>query len=284
MTPQTPKQLGICSWSLHSKNPQDLIDGIKAIGLKKVQLALNPLYYDPDTWADTQSQLKNNGITIVSGMFGTIGENYSTLETIRKTGGIVPDKTWEENWQLIQAVAKITADMKLDKVSFHAGFIPDDHNDPTVPTLTQRIRQIADLFAKSNTHIILETGQETADALWAFLDNADRDNLGINFDPANMILYDKGDPIEALKKLLPRVKQVHIKDAEPNDQPNERGRWGREVPIGDGKVDWPAFITVLAEGDFTGDMVIEREAGDQRIKDISTAVQRITAVMKALNC
>ena len=131
--------------------------------------------------------------------------------------------------------------------------------------------------------MLFETGQETADDLNAFFDHMANDrgvtNIGINFDPANMILYDKGDPIDALKKLLPGVKSIHIKDAIKTATP---GEWGSEVPVGTGQVDWQAFMQVLADGDYTGDMHIEREAGESRIVDAKAAVDHLTPIMAAI--
>jgi sugar phosphate isomerase/epimerase len=97
-----------------------------------------------------------------------------------------------------------------------------------------------------------------------------RPNLGVNFDPANMILYDKGDPIEAVRVLGPLIRQVHIKDARRTKTP---GTWGEEVAAGDGEVDWPAFFATLKALKYNGDFVIEREAGNQRVADIQQASQ-----------
>jgi len=128
------------------------------------------------------------------------------------------------------------------------------------------------LFAQRQIQLGLETGQETADALREFLLALNRDNVGVNFDPANMILYDKGDPISAVRTLGPWIRQVHIKDAQRTHTP---GTWGDEVPAGTGQVDWPAFLAALREVSFTGDLCIEREAGVQRVTDIRAARELI---------
>jgi len=96
--------------------------------------------------------------------------------------------------------------------------------------------------------------------------------VGVNFDPANMILYDKGDPIEALRTLGPWIRQVHIKDATRTKIP---GTWGEEVVAGTGEVDWPAFFAALDQVGFKGDFCIEREAGNQRVADIRAARELI---------
>lgn len=279
MTPQSPSQFGICSWSTHPKNPADLVARLKDIGLKKVQLNIGPLRNDPQTWGSVQDLFNQHGLTIASGMFGTVGEDYSTIEAIRRTGGVVPDSTWPENWKIVQDVARIAQKLKLKLVSTHAGFLPHDPADPDFRKLVDRIAQIAKCFADHGLTLLFETGQETADTLLIFLEALDKSGAGntaVNFDPANMILYDKGDPIDSLRKLRPRVLQVHIKDAIRTTTP---GEWGKEVAIGDGQVDWKMFLKVLAETDYKGDLVIEREAGSDRVGDIRLAIERLSRLM-----
>lgn len=279
MKKQSPSQLGICSWSLKPKDPSDLAQSIKALGLSKVQLALNVLTRQGTSWPDCPKLLRDQGITIVSGMMGSHGEDYSSLESIKRTGGVILDEHWDANWAGFQKNAELARNIGLNMVSMHAGFIPHDPSDPVFIKMSDRLGRIAKLFADHKLDLIFETGQEDAPTLNAFLDiMAKRGyrNIGINFDPANMILYDKGDPIASLKKLMPRVKQIHIKDAVRTAVP---GTWGKEVPIGDGQVDWKAFMQVLAQSDYAGNLVIEREAGDNRINDIRTAISRISARM-----
>jgi len=256
--------LGVCSWSLQPSSPGELIEKINAIGIKKVQLALDPLVADAN-WAGTGAMLKEAGIEIASGMFGCIGEDYSSLDAIKVTGGIVPDETWEGNWANITAVADVAVSLGVTLVSFHAGFLPESQDDPNYAKLTERIRQIAKLFAEKGLKLALETGQEEATTLKAFLDILGEQNVGVNFDPANMILYAKGDPVAAVKTLMPYLMQVHVKDALPTATP---GTWGSEEVVGTGAVDWVAFLAALNEGGFGGAMCIEREAGNDRVGEI----------------
>jgi sugar phosphate isomerase/epimerase len=262
------QRLAVCSWSLQPASPADLTAKLQATGVNRVQLALDPLREAPAVWADAPGQLKAQGITIVSGMFGCVGEDYSTLETIRVTGGVAPDATWPQNWRNIQATAELAQRLGLKLVTFHAGFLPHDASDPSFAKLKQRLIQTADAFRARGIALGLETGQETAASLQAFLKQLGRANVGVNFDPANMILYDKGDPIAALRTLGPWIRQVHLKDARRTRTP---GTWGEEVVAGTGDVDWPAFFAGLRAVGFNGDLCIEREAGSQRVADIRTA-------------
>jgi sugar phosphate isomerase/epimerase len=261
-------RLAVCSWSLRPDSPDTLARQLLELQVPRVQLALDPMRDTPAIWGRTAEVFRARGIRIVSGMFGTVGEDYSTLETIKATGGILPDATWEQNWKNIQAVAGIAAGLGLKLVTFHAGFLPHETSDPRYARLHERITQIARLFAASGIDLGFETGQESADTLAAFLQQLGQPNIGVNFDPANMILYAKGDPIAALRVLNPWLLQCHIKDAVQTAVP---GTWGQEVPTGTGQVDWAAFFQTLASTGYQGNLCIEREAGEQRLADIRTA-------------
>ncbi|MBI5689493.1 MAG: sugar phosphate isomerase/epimerase [Verrucomicrobia bacterium] len=262
------QRLAVCSWSLRPNSPAELLASLAATGINRVQLALDPLRAEPAVWGSFPALAKERGVSIASGMFGTVGEDYTTLETIKRTGGVVPDETWEANWRNIQAVAEIAARLGLRLVTFHAGFLPHEESDPAFAKLLGRIEQIAALFARHGMALGFETGQETAETLAAFLRKLNRPNVGVNFDPANMILYDKGDPLQALRTLAPWLKQCHIKDARRTRVP---GTWGEEVCVGTGEVPWPAFLSTIETLGYRGDLCIEREAGEQRVADIRAA-------------
>ncbi|MEK7678072.1 MAG: sugar phosphate isomerase/epimerase family protein [Verrucomicrobiota bacterium] len=269
-------RLAVCSWSLQPAHPQNLLQQTQQIGIPRLQCALDPLREHPAAWGQFPELYAAAGITLVSGMFGTIGEDYSTLETIRQTGGVVPDATWAENWKNIQATASLAEQIGLKLITFHAGFLPHEETDPAFQKLFDRISRIADLFASKNIALGFETGQETAETLRAFLEKLNRPTVGVNFDPANMILYDKGDPIAALRTLGPWLKQCHIKDALKTKQP---GTWGEEVVVGTGDVDWHAFLKTLEDLNFSGFCCMEREAGCQRVADIRSARDFIETIL-----
>lgn len=262
------ERLAVCTWSLQPINPMQLIQQLQTLGITRAQCALDPIREQPAVWDRYAELSRQRSITNVSGMFGCVGEDYSTMDSIWRTGGLVPDSTWDENWENIQANADIAGQMGLKLVSFHAGFLPDEETDPAFEKLLHRIRLVADVFAAKGIDLAFETGQETADSLKNFLEKLGRANVGVNFDPANMILYDKGNPIEALRTLGAWLKQCHIKDAKRSQQP---GKWGEEVVVGTGEVNWKEFFEVLKAIGFQGYCCIEREAGNQRLQDILAA-------------
>lgn len=270
--------LGVCSWSLQPESPADLAEKIAAVGLPAVQLALDPIGESGWSLEQTTSALAAAGITIRSGMMRTKGEDYSTLDSIRRTGGVRPDEHWPSNQANAERIAGVAAELKLTLVSLHAGFLPPAPGDPLRATLVRRLQAVADIFARRGVRVAFETGQETADTLLGVLAEIARPNVGVNFDPANMILYDHGDPIESLRKLAPHVMQVHLKDARRTSAP---GEWGEETPIGAGEVNWPAFFQTFRAAGLGCDLMIERESGSRRLPEIRAAVEYIRRVSGA---
>jgi sugar phosphate isomerase/epimerase len=201
-------------------------------------------------------------------MMSMTGEDYSTLESIRATGGVVPDATWPDNRRRARSLAALAAREGVPLVTFHAGFIPHDESDPRRAALLDRLREMCGIFGEAGVEVAFETGQETAETLVEALGAIGRGNLGVNFDPANMILYGMGDPVAALRRLAPAVRQVHVKDALPATTP---GMWGTEVPAGKGAVPWDDFFEVALALPREVDFIIEREAGPNRLEDVAQA-------------
>jgi sugar phosphate isomerase/epimerase len=267
--PGLKSRLAVCSWSLEPVSADDLLKKLAATGLSRVQIALDPIRENAGgAWSDVATKAAAQGVALVSGMMGTTGEDYTTLETIRRTGGVVPDATWPGNWKSFEANADLAARLGLKLVTFHAGFLPHEKAEASFAKLQDRLRRTADLFQGRGITLGLETGQETADTLAAFLRQLDHEGVGVNLDPANILLYDKGDPVAAARMLGPWLKQVHLKDAVRTKVP---GTWGEEVVLGTGQVDWKGFFAALSAAGFAGNLCIEREAGHQRVADIRTA-------------
>jgi len=270
-------RIGVCSWSWR-KPLVEVAAAMEKAGVKGIHLALGP-FIAPDerhgaaeskeTWEFVKSQVKSGKWNLMSTMVGTIGEDYSTLETIKKTGGIVPDATWEGNKKIVTEGAKLTKELGCHYMSLHAGFL--DESDPKAfATYVERVSWMRDEAKKYGVTILLESGQETAEDLVKFLEKVP--GVYVNFDPANMILYGKGEPREAVKLLAPWIRQVHVKDALFTEKP---GTWGTEVPWGDGAVGARAFITELEKAGYKGNYVIERESGDNRAAEIGLAAERL---------
>ena len=270
-------QIGVCSWSLRPTSPEDLVQKVRACGLNALQIALDPIRRGEWHLEQTISGLRAQGIIILSGMMAMRGEDYSTLDSIRRTGGVRSDEHWPENLSAAQRNSVIARQMGTGLVTFHAGFLPHDRKHPQRRVMIDRLRQIANAFASEGVEVAFETGQETAATLLDVLCELNHNRIGVNFDPANMILYGIGDPVESFAALAPHVRQIHIKDALPTPTP---GQWGTETPVGKGAVDWPAFLRLVRERTPQVNLSIERESGEHAIDDIRTAHALIRQLMR----
>jgi L-ribulose-5-phosphate 3-epimerase len=268
MTSQALRRPGVCSWSLQPDSPETLARLVRATGLERVQLSLKPLHAGNWDVAHTVEVLSSSGVSMISGMMTLPGEDYSTLESIRRTGGLASAAGWRSQRKVALNCADLARDLELPLVSFHAGFMPHDRADPQRARLLERLGEVADIFAERGVALALETGQESARTLVVLLEDLGRANVGVNFDPANMLLYDMGDPLAALETLAPWVRQVHIKDAQRTEVP---GTWGQELPVGEGQVDWTGFFDVLQRREIDVELMIEREAGEDRVGDVALA-------------
>jgi sugar phosphate isomerase/epimerase len=267
--------IGVCSWSLARGSIAQAIARARRLELQHMQLHLNSLMFlDEDERIEQRRIIARSRMIFTAGMISFPGEDYSTIESIRATGGIVPDEDWEIRRLIAHQGASLGNDIGLRKISFHAGFIPA-HRDAQHARIASRIREIALIFADYGIDLLLETGQEYPDALAQFLDSLACPNVYVNFDPANMILYGAGDPVDAIEILGSRIQHVHVKDAISSDQPGET--WGKEVPFGIGEVDPPAFIAALREINYEGYLTIEREGGADWQTDIPQALNALRA-------
>jgi sugar phosphate isomerase/epimerase len=260
--------VSVCTWSM--QNDLDCIDALmKNAGIGHVHLDLRPVCIDGVK--DFLQNVRRRNWSVSAAMIGFPQEDYTTLDTIRTTGGIVPEDCWPKNQDCFLNAIDTAAQLGVAFLSAHIGFIDHTKKDE-YKKLLGRIRSLADAAAQKKVMILMETGQETAAELKHCLTDLNHPAVGINFDPANMILYGKGNPIEAVRILAPWIRHVHIKDAIASQTP---GQWGSEVVWGTGQVDPDAFLTALKDIGYKGALAIEREAGQTRQEDIRLAIDRL---------
>ena len=258
--------VGVCSWSLGND-----FEKIAEAGGDCVHLAIAPAIANNGN--QYLAEVAKSKLKITAAMINFPQEDYSTLESIKKTGGIVPDDCWWDNRELVLRAIELTAELKVQFLSMHFGFI-ETQNPAKAKTLIERTRMLADKAGEHNVTLLMETGQESADELRGFIEKLHHPALGVNFDPANMILYGKGNPVEAVGILGPWIKHVHIKDA---IQTKTSGTWGSEAVWGKGEVDADKFLKALKGAGFTGALAVEREGGDNRLDDIKQAIEKLKA-------
>ncbi len=194
----------------------------------------------------------------ISCVFGGFeGESYADIPTVTRSVGLVPPETRAARTQEMKEIADFARLLNVDVVALHLGYVPHDTADPLYEQVLAVTRDLCDHCRKQGQSLHLETGQESADALVQFIQDVQRDNLFVNFDPANMILYGSGEPIEALEKVGPWVRSVHCKDGKWAKQPGQE--WGVETPLGEGDVGMERYLRTLDKIGYRGPLTIERE-------------------------
>src|SRR3954466_2372640 len=255
-----PLAIGVCSWSLQVKNVPELAGLMKQLGLNVVQIACgDPHHASWDEGEAMPEAALTSGLAFTGAMLGFPGEDYTTPQTIQQTGGFGDPATRPERLERLRWALDRTAALGLTDLMLHARVLPHPH-DPARSALLDPLARAAQLAAEKGITLAFETGQETAGLLRRTLDDLKAPNLKVNFDPANMLLYDMGDPIRAVEILGTDIRSVHVKDAR---RPTTPGTWGEEVPLGRGEVDIRRFVKVLKSVGYTGPLVVEREVGDQ---------------------
>ena len=269
----TPMEIGLVFWA--EQNSGDVLGQLDAFGLASGQLGVPPdmaCEVVVDEWA---AALNESQVTITSAVCSYRGEDYSDLATIHKTVGFTTEDLRADRIARTQAVSNFARALGIPSVSCHIGFIPGDSRERLYDELCKLTQVLCDHCGSQGQSFVLETGQESAEVLLRFIHDVERSNLKVNFDPANMIMYDSGDPLAALEILSPHVISVHCKDA--TSPVAGSGHLGAECALGDGKVDFPAFLGKLKQIEYQGLLSIEREEPDlaKRIADIHTGVFRL---------
>jgi sugar phosphate isomerase/epimerase len=226
-------------------------------------------------------KLGEMGITLTVVFGGFEGESYADIPTVAKTVGLVPPATRAARTKEMQEIADFARLLGCNAVGLHIGFVPHDTGDPLYREVLQVTQGLCDYLKASGQNLHLETGQETADTLLRFIGEVGRENLFINFDPANMILYGTGDPIEALRKVGRYVRSVHCKDGKWAKNPGQE--WGVEVPFGTGDVGAETFLRTLKDLGYDGALTIEREIPqepDRQKAEIGQAVRLINELKR----
>jgi sugar phosphate isomerase/epimerase len=266
--------IGVCSWSLAAKDSSDLIAKVKELGLQHVQIGVGP-WLEKEDFSDDVAAILQSGLTLTATALWFPTENYSTISMARSGGGFGPDEQWPLRQKLAVRAGKLTAELGAKFLSCHIGVVVAS-SDPAYALLVERVREVADSFAQNGVDLLIETGPEPASVLLQFLNDLNCRNVGVNYDPANMILWGSGDPIASIPILGRHIKHVHVKDAIASSKP--RMDWGREVVFGSGEVEPLIFLDELEEIGYSGPLCIEREAGENPLADVRAAIRALKEI------
>jgi len=270
-------EIGLMFWA--RPDARETLRRVKSFGVRAGQLGFPgdlPLDGAVERWDDA---LTAEHFTAVTAVCSYTGEDYADVPTVQATVGLVPHRMRAERVARTKAVSDVARGLGIESVMCHIGFVPEDPEEALYAEVRDVARDLCDHCGKNGQSFTLETGQEPAQVLLRFIEDVDRPNLRINFDPANMILYGTGDPIEALDVLAKRVLSVHCKDGDwpPRDEPLALGK---ERPLGEGSVDMPRFIEKLKEIGYRGVLTIEREGVDEERQ--AGDIRKAVALLKKL--
>ena len=267
-----PLAIGVCSWSLQVTSVPELKGFMDRLGIDVVQIACgDPHHASWDEGDAMPAAAKAAGFRMSGAMLGFPGEDYTSPATIEKTGGFGDPATRPERLARFEWGLARTKELGLSDIMLHAGFIPAV-GEPARKPFLDTLAKVSDLAKRAGITVAFETGQESASLLRTTLDDLKCPNLKVNFDPANMLLYNMDDPLKVLDLLAPDIRSVHMKDA---NRPPQSGVWGEEVPLGRGQTNTKAFVKALKRVGYRGPLCIEREVGTQeeRFQDIEHGVR-----------
>ena len=252
-----------------AEGPERIIRKAHKLGFDMCQVGIrDPVYYSSDTLAILQDESKTYGVDITAVWAGAPGRVVWDFVEGPKTVGLVPLGTRRARADLIMQASDFAAKLGIKCIITHIGFIPEDPN-ASFTTLIPILREIAEYCERNDQWFCWETGQETPITLLRTIEDTGCSNVGVNFDPANLLLYGKANPVDALDILGPFVKGVHVKDGE---YPTDWRSLGVEKTVGEGRVDFPELLRQLMRHGYQGSLCIESEfAGGKQIESIKQA-------------
>ncbi len=254
------------------EDPEPELAKVQALGLRSCQVCS----WDPDVWTDATGEkltraAEEHGVRISTFWSGYPGPAEWNFIDGPKTIGLVPPEYRDVRVEALQKAAGFAAKWNLPSITTHVGFLPEDPNDALYAPTVEALKAVAGRCAELGIDFCFETGQETPVTLLRTIERVGTGNLGVNLDCANLILYGKANPVDALDVFGRYVRDTHMKDGL---YPTDGDNLGREAPLGEGKANVPALVAGLKELGYDGPLTIEREiSGPQQTADIKRAIE-----------
>jgi L-ribulose-5-phosphate 3-epimerase len=269
-------RLGVIAALPHS--PEEELKKAHDLGLPTCQVTC----WQPDLFTDEMAERlvaasKQYGVEVTTIWTGVPGPAVWNLVEGPVTIGLVPERYRPERVEALKRGADFAAKVGVSSITTHVGFIPEDPNNPLYPGLLDALREVVGHCAERGLDFCFETGQETPVTLLRVIEDLGTENLGINLDPANLLLYGKANPVDALDVFGQYVLGVHAKDGE---YPTNGRELGEEKPLGEGRVGFPRLIAKLKDLGYAGALTIEREiSGPRQIEDIKHAIRVLSELI-----
>jgi sugar phosphate isomerase/epimerase len=257
------------------KDPESALAKVHELGLPTCQAGISD--YEPAMVTRLRGALDRYGIEATALNTAGPGPAVWNFDQGPLTIGLVPRKYRRARIDHLKRASDFAQQCGIPALHTHCGFIPENPNDPVYRETVQAIREVVSHCKRNGQMFLYETGQETPITLLRTMQDVGLDNQGVNLDPANLILYGKANPVDALDVFGTLVRGIHAKDGL---YPTDPHRLGEEVPIGQGKVDFPRLIRRLKELNYRGPITIEREIeGPQQTEDIRKAIVYLRALI-----
>ena len=254
--------------------------GAQGIQVYSTHGEMAPENLSPEKRREFLNLVKDNGL-IISALCGDLGG-----------GGFIHKDLNKERVEKSKRILDLAKDLETDIVTTHIGVVPSDPNHDRYKIMQEACHELAEYADSINAHFAVETGPETSAVLKGFLDSLDSTGVGVNLDPANLVMVTGDDPVGAVHNLKKYIVHTHAKDGKQIFFRDPEIVYGikkdvivtddsfLEVPLGEGSVDFPKYLAALEEIGYNGFLTIEREVGDKPEVDIKAAVDFLNNLMK----
>ena len=254
--------------------------GAQGIQVYSTHGEMAPENLSPEKRREFLNLVKDNGL-IISALCGDLGG-----------GGFIHKDLNKERVEKSKRILDLAKDLETDIVTTHIGVVPSDPNHDRYKIMQEACHELAEYADSIDAHFAVETGPETSAVLKGFLDSLNSTGVGVNLDPANLVMVTGDDPVQAVHNLKKYIVHTHAKDGRQIFFRDPEIVYGIkkdvivtddsfiEVPLGEGSVDFPKYLAALEEIGYNGFLTIEREVGDKPEVDIKAAVDFLNNLMK----
>ena len=275
-------KIGVCVEFDNMDGMQKKFEHLRAEGFDNCQLiSWNPALWTEENLKEIKRLIKENEVTISAFWCGWEGPAVWDFYDGQLTLGLVPPEYRTVRIKNLCDGADFAHGLGVKNVVTHMGFIPENPIDPQFAPFCVAVRQVAEHLKQNGQCLLFETGQETPITMLRCFEKVGCDNLGVNLDTANVILYGKANPVDALDVFGKYVMNIHAKDGK---YPTNGHALGEETRIGDGKVDFKALFQKLKELGYDSFVTIEREiSGEQQTEDIRYAKKYLENIINEID-